>query len=154
MEEDAERIFDDLSLLVRREKDQDEAIEKRRSISPRNNNTEVADRDRDETVSWLFEVFRMEKTWPLEVFVRSAVILDRFLSACCNIKRTQLQLASVSCCCLAFKLRESQSAVEDFEEKLISYTDESVTSKEVKVKQFSLMVSFGWSLLFVQEIPP
>ena len=97
---------------------------------------EVRSQDRDESVSWLFEVF-MEQSWPLRTFVKASRILDGFLGTCV-IKRSQLQLLAVASTTLAASKSSDDDSDQIKECKLIEYTDNSVRSKEVRVSKSSL----------------
>ena len=65
-----------------------------------------------------------------EVFPLAMNILDRFL-AIVKIRKSQLQLLGSVCLFLASKLRQSRPLSAD---KLISYTDRSITIEELMVR--------------------
>lgn len=57
--------------------------------------------------------------------------LDRFLAAAPDVKRNRLQLAATSCMYIASKLKETYPLTA---EKLVTYTDYSIITKELLVK--------------------
>lgn len=67
-----------------------------------------------------------------EVFNLAMNYLDRFLSIV-SINRNQLQLLGTSCMFIASKLKET---IPLSSEKLINYTDNSITMQELLVRNF------------------
>ena len=70
-----------------------------------------------------------------EVFPLAMNYLDRFLSVL-NIKKTQLQLLGATCMYVASKLKETIPLTA---EKLVIYTDNSITINELLVS-FLIMI--------------
>lgn len=72
-----------------------------------------------------------EQTCEEEVFPLSMNYMDRFLSVC-DIKRNQLQLLGATCMLLASKLKETLPMQA---QKLVIYTDYSITLDDLKVRE-------------------
>lgn len=80
--------------------------------------------------SFLFQVCEELGTED-QVFPLAVNYLDRFLCSC-NINKRHLQLAASVCIMLASKIRQCQYVSI---ETLCFYTDHSITSQEMKVRQ-------------------
>lgn len=70
--------------------------------------------------------------------------LDRFLSVR-NISRTSLQLLGAACMLIASKLKET---IPISAEKLVTYTDHSITFTLLMVIVFILSIVFDFAQLF------
>ena len=65
-----------------------------------------------------------------EVFSLAVSYLDRFIKLCPQLKKTQLQLSAATCMLIASKLKET---IPISAEKLVIYTDHSVTREDMMV---------------------
>lgn len=81
-----------------------------------------------------------------EVFPLSMNYLDRFLSVC-DTPRTRLQLLGAACMFVASKLKETNPISA---EKLVIYTDNSITLSMLKVRKFLSVVRMIKHLLSAQ----
>ena len=77
---------------------------------------------------WMLEVVHEQNSQP-EVFCLAMNIMDRFLCQC-RIAKSQLQLLGSVCLLISSKIREACSIPG---KTLITYTDYSITSEELKV---------------------
>ncbi len=130
----------ELALLAERDLSYARRFRRRRPFSPASTppQSEVRPSDRAEALSWLLDVFQ-EQSWPLNAFCLAVQIADRFLEACCHVRRSQLQLLAVVCACVAGKATRSPGH-STWEHNLRVYTDNSVTAKEVRVRESSLLL--------------
>ncbi|CAH1799886.1 unnamed protein product, partial [Owenia fusiformis] len=80
-----------------------------------------------------------------EVFPLSMNYLDRFLSVV-NIKKSQLQMLGAACMFLASKLKETIPLTA---EKLVIYTDNSITLEELIVSINCTLIDLNMGLTFL-----
>ncbi|XP_054159443.1 G1/S-specific cyclin-D2-like [Oppia nitens] len=99
--------------------------------------TEIKPYMRKVVANWMLEVCEEERCQE-EVFPLAMNILDRFL-AIVKIRKSQLQLLGSVCLFLASKLRQTRPLSA---EKLIVYTDKSITIDEL----------MGWELLVLNRL--
>lgn len=74
-----------------------------------------------------------------EVFPLSLNYIDRFLSVVNNWKKEHLQLLAAAAMFVASKLRETVAMAAD---KLVAYTDNSITMDELFVSVYSPLTPF------------
>lgn len=91
--------------------------------------------------TWMLEVCD-EQQCEEEVFPLSMNYLDRFLSVQ-DIKKTRLQLLGASCMFLASKLRETRPLSA---EKLVIYTDNSITVDELVSWELIVLDKLKWDI--------
>jgi cyclin D2 len=99
--------------------------------------TELKPYMRRMVASWMLEVCEEERCQE-EVFPLAMNIMDRFLSVV-RIRKSQLQLLGSVCLFLATKLRQTRPL---YAEKLVQYTDYSVSVEEI----------MGWELLVLSRL--
>ena len=90
---------------------------------------------------WMLEVCEDQQCQP-EVFFLSVNYLDRFLSTV-NIKKNQFQLCASVCILLASKFSQ---VVPITTEKLVIYTDNSVTVEELRQWEIKILNVLQWEL--------
>ena len=90
---------------------------------------------------WMLEVCEDQQCQP-EVFFLSVNYLDRFLSTV-NIKKNQFQLCASVCILLASKFSQ---VVPITTEKLVIYTDNSVTVEELRQSEIKILNVLQWEL--------
>ena len=103
--------------------------------------TELAPHMRKIVTDWMLEVCE-DQQCQSEVFFLAVNYLDRFLSRV-NIKKTQFQLVASVCILLASKFYE---AVPMRSEKLVSYTDNSVSVLELREWEIFILSVLQWEL--------
>lgn len=92
-------------------------------------------------VTWMFEVCE-ESLCEDDVFPLSVNILDRFLSVAV-IRKTQLQLLGTACLFLSSKLKETHALSA---EKLVTYTDNSITLDELLNWEILILNKLRWDI--------
>jgi len=103
---------------------------------------EVKPHMRKIVADWLLEVWQDLCFDQLEVFCLAMNFMDRFL-AICRISRNQLQLLGTACFFIAAKIK----AVDQISsEKLVMYTDYSVTAQELKDWELLVLHTLRWEL--------
>merc|ERR1712083_1257207 len=90
---------------------------------------------------WMLEVCEDQQCKP-EVFFLSINYLDRFVSAV-NIKKNQFQLCASVCILLASKFSQVVPITTD---KLVIYTDSSVTVEELRQWEIKILNVLQWEL--------
>ena len=80
-------------------------------------------------VRWMLEVTQDSRSQP-DVFLLSVNVLDRFLSVCPQIDKNKLQLIATTALLVSSKFKDTTPFSG---EKLIFYTDDSVTPAELRV---------------------
>merc|ERR1719233_775368 len=93
---------------------------------------------------WMLEVCEDQQFKP-EVFFLSINYLDRFLSTV-NIKKNQFQLCASVCILLASKFSQVVPITTD---KLVIYTDSSVTVEELRQWEIKILNVLQWELCSV-----
>ena len=93
---------------------------------------------------WMLEVCEDQQCKP-EVFFLSINYLDRFLSTV-NIKKNQFQLCASVCILLASKFSQVVPITTD---KLVIYTDNSVTVEELRQWEIKILNVLHWELCSV-----
>lgn len=86
-----------------------------------------------------------------EVFSLALSFLDRFLSLTTQVKRTRLQLLATACLFIASKLKETYPLSA---EKLVIYTDYSITVQELTVSPQAIFTSSFYHQLGISLSPP
>ena len=101
----------------------------------------IAPHMRKIVTDWMLEVCQDQQCQP-EVFFLSVNYLDRFLSTV-NIKKNQFQLCASVCILLASKFSQ---VVPITTEKLVIYTDNSVTVEELRQWEIKILNVLQWEL--------
>ena len=101
----------------------------------------IAPHMRKIVTDWMLEVCEDQQCQP-EVFFLSVNYLDRFLSTV-NIKKNQFQLCASVCILLASKFSQ---VVPITTEKLVIYTDNSVTVEELRQWEIKILNVLQWEL--------
>jgi len=96
---------------------------------------------RTEVALWLLEVCEEEKCQD-DVFTQAMMLLDRFL-AIVPIKRSQLQLAGSASLFISCKFRQTKPL---FAERLIMYTDYSITIDELRRWELLILSQLSWEV--------
>ena len=102
---------------------------------------DIAPHMRKIVTDWMLEVCEDQQCQP-EVFFLSVNYLDRFLSTV-NIKKNQFQLCASVCILLASKFSQ---VVPITTEKLVIYTDNSVTVEELRQWEIKILNVLQWEL--------
>lgn len=92
-------------------------------------------------VTWMFEVCE-ESMCEEDVFPLSVNLLDRFLSVSV-IRKVQLQLLGTACLFLSSKLKETNALTA---ERLIVYTDNSITMEELLNWEILVLNKLRWDI--------
>ena len=98
--------------------------------------TNIQPEMRKEVADWMLEVCEHQSlqqhhpTCPPEVFCLAMNYVDRFLSICSNIARSQLQLLGAVCLMVAWKVREHEPLPA---QKLVEYSDFALTLDDIMV---------------------
>merc|ERR1712129_567783 len=103
--------------------------------------SQIAPNMRKAVTDWMLEVCEDQQCQP-EVFFLSVNYLDRFLSTV-NIKKNQFQLCASVCILLASKFSQ---VVPITTEKLVIYTDNSVTVEELRQWEIKILNVLQWEL--------
>jgi len=90
---------------------------------------------------WMLEVCQ-EMNCPPEVFCLSMNLMDRFLAKC-RIEKSQLQLLGAVCLFLSSKFKETAPITS---EKLVMYTDYSVTLEGIREWELLVLYKLKWDL--------
>eukprot|EP00092_Neocalanus_flemingeri_P053700 GFUD01063187.1.p1 GENE.GFUD01063187.1~~GFUD01063187.1.p1 ORF type:complete len:229 (+),score=71.73 GFUD01063187.1:3-689(+) len=101
----------------------------------------IAPHMRKIVTDWMLEVCEDQQCQP-EVFFLSVNYLDRFLSKV-NINKNQFQLCASVCILLASKFSQVVSITT---EKLVIYTDNSVTVEELRQWEIKILNVLQWEL--------
>ncbi|KAK3098556.1 hypothetical protein FSP39_020589 [Pinctada imbricata] len=103
--------------------------------------TDIKPNMREMVAQWMLEVCE-EQQCEEEVFPLSMNYLDRFLSVL-DLPRTRLQLLGAVCMFLASKLKETNPLSA---EKLVIYTDSSITLEELMDMELLVLNKLKWDL--------
>merc|ERR1719312_1956200 len=106
-----------------------------------NKDSNLAPHMRKIVTDWMMEVCEDQPCNP-EVFFLSINYLDRFLSSV-NIKKNQFQLCASVCILLASKFSQVVPITTD---KLVIYTDSSVTVEELRQWEIKILNVVQWEL--------
>lgn len=104
---------------------------------------------RKEVADWMLEVCEHQSlqfqhpTCPPEVFCLAMNYVDRFLSACSNIARSQLQLLGAVCLMVAWKVREHEPLSA---KKLVEYSDFTLTLDDIVEWEVLLLSKLEWDM--------
>lgn len=104
---------------------------------------------RKEVADWMLEVCEHQSlqyqhpTCPPEVFCLAMNYVDRFLSACSNIARSQLQLLGAVCLMVAWKVREHEPLSA---QKLVEYSDFTLTLDDIMEWEVLLLSKLEWDM--------
>merc|ERR1712013_107535 len=109
-----------------------------------NKDSMLAPHMRKIVTEWMMEVCEDQQCKP-EVFFLSINYLDRFLSSV-NIKKNQFQLCASVCILLASKFSQVIPITTD---KLVIYTDSSVTVEELRQWEIKILNVLQWELCSV-----
>merc|ERR1712013_869766 len=109
-----------------------------------NKDSKLAPHMRKIVTDWMMEVCEDQQCKP-EVFFLSINYLDRFLSSV-NIKKNQFQLCASVCILLASKFSQVVPITTD---KLVIYTDSSVTVEELRQWEIKILNVLQWELCSV-----
>merc|ERR1712013_681891 len=109
-----------------------------------NKDSKLAPHMRKIVTDWMMEVCEDQQCNP-EVFFLSINYLDRFLSTV-NIKKNQFQLCASVCILLASKFSQVVPITTD---KLVIYTDSSVTVEELRQWEIKILNVLQWELCSV-----
>jgi len=90
---------------------------------------------------WMLEVCQ-EMHCPPEVFCLAMNLMDRFLAKC-RIEKSQLQLLGAVCLFLSSKFKETAPITS---EKLVMYTDYSVTLEGIREWELLVLYKLKWDL--------
>jgi len=93
-------------------------------------------------VSWMFDVCTDSCQDTPEVFTLAVNFLDRFL-AVCRISTNQFQLLGAACLFLASKFKALEHITSD---KLVMFTDYSITIQELKEWELLILQKLRWEL--------
>jgi len=104
---------------------------------------------RKEVADWMLEVCEHQSlqfqhpTCPPEVFCLAMNYVDRFVSACSNIARSQLQLLGAVCLMVAWKVREHEPLPA---QKLVEYSDFTLTLDDIVEWEVLLLSKLEWDM--------
>merc|ERR1712142_617798 len=105
---------------------------------------------RREVANWMLEVcehHQMVQTQgpncPPEVFCLAMNYVDRFLSICSTIARSQLQLLGAVCLMVAWKVREHEPLPA---RKLVEYSDFTLTLDDIMEWEVLLLSKLEWDM--------
>jgi len=105
---------------------------------------------RKEVADWMLEVcehqslqYRNGPTCPPEVFCLAMNYVDRFLSICTNVARSQLQLLGAVCLMVAWKVREHEPLPA---QKLVEYSDFALTLDDIMEWEVLLLSKLEWDV--------
>jgi len=107
--------------------------------------TEITPEMRRIIAEWLLQVCEADKL-DEEVFPSAMNIFDRFLCSV-DIKKNQIQLLSCVCLLLACKTRGNEDYISI--DKLVNYTDYSVTADEIAAWELFVLHTLEWDILAV-----
>ncbi|CAB4064458.1 CCND2 [Lepeophtheirus salmonis] len=96
---------------------------------------------------WMLQLCQELSAAP-EVFCLAMNYMDRFLSRC-RVDKSKLQLVGAVCLLVASKFRETRPILG---ERLIFYTDFSITSEEIKDWELLLLQELRWELSSVTPL--
>ena len=94
--------------------------------------TSITSEHKDLATKWMYEVV-IDSKIRSEIFLHSVTIFDYFLELCL-VEIQQVQLCASACLRLASKVRNDELE----ENKIIDYTDNSITKSELKVGNIGL----------------
>ena len=99
--------------------------------------TSITSEHKDLATKWMYEVV-IDSKIRSEIFLHSVTIFDYFLELCLDVEIQQVQLCASACLRLASKVRNDELE----EDKIIDYTDNSITKSELKVRIIELLLLF------------
>jgi len=103
---------------------------------------EIKPHMRKSVVNWMFDVCNDSCQDTPEVFTLAVNFLDRFL-AVCRIGTNQFQLLGAACLFLASKFKALEHITSD---KLVMFTDYSITIQELKEWELLILQKLRWEL--------
>lgn len=106
--------------------------------------TSITSEHKDLATKWMYEVV-IDSKIRSEIFLHSVTIFDYFLELCLDVEIQQVQLCASACLRLASKVRNDELE----EDKIIDYTDNSITKSELKAWEMLVLSKLNWDVNLV-----
>jgi len=103
----------------------------------------ITSEHKDLATQWMYEVV-IDSKIRSEIFLHSVAIFDYFLELCL-VEIQQVQLCASACLRLASKVRNDELE----ENKIIDYTDNSITKSELKAWEMLVLSKLNWDVNLV-----